>query len=539
MGYNTLKFSNEIKKRTYVQGEFMGKYFGSISDKIFLSKTELYDIQIYEGEISNLKNDKEHPEIINETIYNAITSETQLTQNSFENILVHLNTTIKDYDSIKLAIREPKLEIVQIYDVVKEGNNTFGTLTCLVSGYLLETTTKMDEMQVETCNTCGEYFEECTCEQFSPTVTVDNEVISSKEVFEETHWESISKTFNKENRAKLWNEIQTSGFGCLGFIGLLFGLLFLLSYGLNGIFAGLFLALLYVLGAFFSFFPRLPRHWRQLLYFFLGILLIGLFLNLFERSGSYMIEDPIFENTETRKENLLNDLNNNSTSETNMDGQNKYYNTANSINDIIDSKEESELLKKTDNFQLEQTITLYKDTIDGINTSNLNPKNSQANSDSNIASNKTKEIKLDITTDSSQLNYYSKEFKQTNNELINVTKESNSIKIQKTTAQNEMSKSDIKDINETTNNLSNNTEMIINDTLNQKMITREKIKRVPEIMGSTVFREGEIYVCKEDENQFYHLSQNCIALNDCTSTIYKTNIPVAEREGRSLCELEK
>ncbi|MEP3381957.1 MAG: hypothetical protein ABJO28_15330, partial [Maribacter dokdonensis] len=247
MGYKTITFSRQIEKRTYVQGEFTGKYHGIANDKILPSNTELYDIHIYEGEISNLKNDKEHSAIIDETIYNAIVSETQLTQKSFENVLINLNPSIHEYDSVRLEVIEPKLEAVQIFDVVKDGNKTFGTLTCLVSGYLLELETIFNEMQVETCDDCGQLIEECACKEITPVVfdvktetETENGVIP-EEITGEPFWKSIPRAFNKENRAKLWNEIQPSGLGCLGFIGLFLSILFLFSFGIPGLISGLFI----------------------------------------------------------------------------------------------------------------------------------------------------------------------------------------------------------------------------------------------------------------------------------------------------------
>ena len=58
-------------------------------------------------------------------------------------------------------------------------------------------------------------------------------------------------------------------------------------------------------------------------------------------------------------------------------------------------------------------------------------------------------------------------------------------------------------------------------------------------MSGTVFQEGDIYICKGDTSERYHLNQNCKALDSCTSSIYQMNVPEAERQGRSLCELEK
>ena len=530
MGYKTITFSSEVEKRTYVQGEFMGKYYGTINYKMLFSKTELYDIQIYEGEISNLKNDREHPKIINDIVYDAITSETQLTQKSFENVLVNLNTSISDFDSIKLAIREPKLEAVQIYDVVKDGNNTFGTLTCLVSGYLLEIETKYDTIEVETCDDCNQVLEDSTCNEITPTVVdeekIKKEVVVIENPVQETYWKSIGKPFNRENRRRLWYDAINTGPGCIGAIGLLFGLLFLFLFGLPGLLTGVFLAFLYIIGAFFGFLPSLPYHWRQMIYACIGLLLLGLILNLFQQPSNYnTVNKSKIETSETNKDESDNFNNPPNKSTPTLDSEI----TSSDKIDILDI--DTSLEEEAEERPLEQIVTLYSDSIDNLYR------------DSILSNLPIQMLSDSITPSSISQNNNSNNSLGSNPQ--NNLKRTNELPIPNTNTQQSLTPSNeaLNDViivtKESTNKPVNNSVISAVDTTNQISKPREKIKRVPEIMGSTVFREGAIYVCKEDENKFYHLIQNCKALEDCTSTIYQINTPVAEREGYSLCQLEK
>lgn len=545
MGYKTITFSSEVEKRTYVQGEFTGKYHGIVNDKILLSNTELYDIHIYEGEISNLKNNKEHPEIIDETIYIAILSETQLSQKSFENVLINLNTSIQGYDSVRLEIIEPKLEAVQIYDVVKDGNKTFGTLTCLVSGYLLEFETIFDEMQVQTCDNCGQILEECTCKEFTPVVFEDDAEIDiiHEEIAQEPFWKSITSTFNKENRTKLWNEIQTSGLGCLGFIGLLFSLIFLFAFGLPGLLAGLFLALLYAIGAFFRFFPALPYHWRQLLYAFAGILIIGLLLNLFKQTENYnYFNKSKTEISDTNRKELFNHQAN-----TNSDEEFKIIRNNENDNfktDDLDFDQEEKSSQNTDEIPIDQTVTLYNDTIESFNNESVNTEAYQGESETNQISNTPNQILQDSlvakpTSNSQKSETYVSSIPQETHKEIDDLDTSNSLTKEIANEQNEINTNVDVATKETNDSNSNQGSTPLDTTETPVLEQRKKLKPIRSLMSGTVFQEGDIYICKGDTSERYHLSQNCKALDSCTSNIYQMNVPEAERQGRSLCELEK
>ncbi|WP_289064191.1 hypothetical protein [uncultured Zobellia sp.] len=401
MGYKKITFSSAIEKRTYVQGEFMGKYYGTVNDKLLLSKTELYDIHIYEGEISNLKNDKEHPDIVNETIFNAIKSETQLTQKSFENILVNLNTSIEDYDSIRIAIKEPKLEAVQIYDVVKDGNSTFGTLTCLVTGYLLEIQTKDDIMEIETCSNCEQVYEECTCNNISVPKTEINERDINEKGIITTFGSNFTDTFSARNRGLLKDDIVTTTPGCLGILGLILGLFFLFSLGLPGILIGLFLTFLYIRGTFRGILPSIPLHWKQLFYVFGGILLIGLFLNFINRPGAYNPwRESKFKTTETISEDQPTKPYQKINPNNNLGSQNNIQSTANYKTDNLnsdnlnysDTSEGAIIQGKTEDYPLKQIITLYKDTLESFNAQYI-----QADSLFSLTTNRYTNLRPDST----------------------------------------------------------------------------------------------------------------------------------------------
>lgn len=541
MGYKTIIFSRNVEKRTYVQGEFTGKYHGIANDKILLSNTELYDIHIYEGEISNLKNDKEHSAIIDETIYNAILSETQLSQKSFENVLINLNTTIQGYDSVHLEIIEPKLEAVQIFDVVKDGNKTFGTLTCLVSGYLLELETIFNEMQVETCDDCGQLIEECKCKEITPVVfdveteaETENEVIQ-EEITGEPFWKSIPRAFNKENRAKLWNEIQTSGLGCLGFIGLFLGIIFLFSFGIPGLISGLFIGLLYLIGSFLGLIPALPYHWRQVFYAFAGILLIGLLLNLFKSDTFNNHRSNIDTKSVSKDNNNNNEYNYPNSSSSNVQetiptDENEVHKMHEAITGI-----DNDYPQTTNEQPIEQTVTLYNDTIDSFYTNKvITPETQLQETPSTVLNTSDKNLIDSTGFSNSQIQETISNFdNQENNEQPNETDITNASSTQNTMQPNVVLSSD-----ETVNN---NTEksLISLDTSPTNLIERKKVKPLKSLTAGTVFQEGDIYICKEDDSKHYHLDQNCEALEDCTGSIYQINIPEAERLGRSLCELEK
>ena len=275
MAFKTVTFTNEIEQRTHIQGEFTGKYYGTFNLKKSHSNFEFYDIHIYDGEINNLKNELDHSEIINETIYNALESETELAQRSFQNVLVNFDEAIEDFDSFRLQIKEPKLALVNISDVVKDGNQTFGTIDCIVTGYLSKSILEQNEIEVETCDNCGQFLEDCNCvDNKSSGIPILKDRKQIHEI-EESFWHRNFGLFTKNNRNWRWDVFDNSSFGCIGLLGILMGVLFLISFGLPGILITIFILLLYWLNVIVT-----KRGWEWFLYLFLGLLFIG-FLTYF------------------------------------------------------------------------------------------------------------------------------------------------------------------------------------------------------------------------------------------------------------------
>jgi len=233
MGFKTIFFSKRVERRTYIQGDFIGKYNGSlIKGQGFDSLTKVYDIHIYEGKISKVINHVENPESINESLYNSIKSHLLLEQKSFENVACIPDNKIGDYNGFKLHIREPKLENVQIKDVLKEGDTTFGTITCRVTGYILDYVFEEDQIEIETCDECYGPKEDCNCVDIS----------TSSEIIFDIEEEPV-------HPKQKWND-GYSGPGCFTIGGLVLLAVFLISFDLPGIIILAILAILYGLGNF-------------------------------------------------------------------------------------------------------------------------------------------------------------------------------------------------------------------------------------------------------------------------------------------------
>ncbi|WP_394973745.1 hypothetical protein [uncultured Croceitalea sp.] len=229
MGFKTIKVEKQVPRKTYIRGDFMGKYFGSLSrgqNPISISK--VYDISIYEGKIFNVKNEIEDSDIINESIYNGIQSDIQIEQESFEDVACFPNKGLSSFDGYKLSIKAPKLEDVKIKDVVKEGNQTFGTLFCKVNGYLLDYKTEVEEIEVETCDSCEKPIEKCICSK--PLAIV--EPLPRKRTFYPRPHHRGSYDYKS---------------GCFTVLGILVALVILLSFGLPGLFFLLVIGLLYLI----------------------------------------------------------------------------------------------------------------------------------------------------------------------------------------------------------------------------------------------------------------------------------------------------
>ncbi|WP_435623163.1 hypothetical protein [Flagellimonas sp.] len=230
MGFKTIKVEKKVPRKTYIRGDFVGKYFGSLSrgqNPISISK--VYDISIYEGKIFNIKNEIEDSDIINESIYNGIKSDIQIEQESFEDVACFTNKGLSSFDGYKLSIKVPKLEDVKIKDVVKEGNQTFGTLFGKVNGYLLDYKTEVEEIEIETCDGCENPIEKCICPKRSD---VAKPLLGKKTIFPRSPHRRL---YDSES-------------GCLTIFGILATLIILLAFGLPGLFFLLLIGLLYLIG---------------------------------------------------------------------------------------------------------------------------------------------------------------------------------------------------------------------------------------------------------------------------------------------------
>lgn len=481
MGYKTILFTNEIEQRTYVQGEFTGKYHGVLNQENWRSNFENYDIHIYEGEINQLKNEKEHPGIINKTIYNSIISETQLTQRIFKNVLVNVDKTVAGYDSFTLAIKNPKLESVQIFDVEKDGNQTFGTLTCFVSGYLLKTSFETSE--IETCDPCDQFSEECTCNDIKPSngFFVEEPVLNPNA--EESFWSRNFGSWINNNKDWGWDIVDNSGFGCLGLFGLLLGILVLFSFGLPGILVGAFIFLIYALsGQLTRSFPNLTRGFRWIFFVLIWFLLLGgLFYTLWgDRStNTYSIPQ---QNNESSKTQINEEIKNSPNSiPVNSNSQNVEKSTAVKQNATFGTDAITNGSQESSEAQNTESINLTQFPAEGANSSHEENVKSQ-----------TEEIN------------YSPELTP-----------------------------------EFPNNEQNNVSQISGETQTQGSGRRQKIGKTVEIMAGIEFHEGEVFICKGKSSKRYHFNPNCAGLSNCSTRIYQINIPSAERQGRTLCKIEE
>ncbi len=230
MGFKTIKIEKKVPRKTYIRGDFISKYFGFLNkgqDPFSISK--VYDISIYEGKIFNVENELENPQTINESIYDAIRSTIQIEQKSFEKIASFPSQSASSFDGFRLNINAPKLEDVRIKDVVKEGNQTFGTLFCKVSGYLLDYKTEVEEIEIETCDCCQKPIEKCSCPK--PLATA----------------KSSPRTRPFYPRPRHVKQYDSTS-GCLTVLGILVALFILMSFGLPGLFFLLVIGLLYIIG---------------------------------------------------------------------------------------------------------------------------------------------------------------------------------------------------------------------------------------------------------------------------------------------------
>ncbi len=235
MGTKKIKVIKKIERKTFVKGNFVGKYHGDFVDgKSFLNTAKYYDIHIYEGEIH-------YVQIISEEGYESIESEIHFLQDQFENVISVTEEKVTDFDAFKLKINQPKVESITIKDVNKEDNKTFGTLTCVVYGYLIDTTDKEETVEIEVCDNCNYTLEKCNCPKL---VSDDYKVEVEYEDGSTTQKREIFSTYNNTGCSEI--------FGWILIIG--FGFLLLGAIGLPGIITIACLAALYFLLTYFSAF---------------------------------------------------------------------------------------------------------------------------------------------------------------------------------------------------------------------------------------------------------------------------------------------
>jgi len=78
-----------------------------------------------------------------------------------------------------------------------------------------------------------------------------------------------------------------------------------------------------------------------------------------------------------------------------------------------------------------------------------------------------------------------------------------------------------------------------NESQNRIVRRPVKLNKTVEIMAGIEFHEGEVFICKGDSSKRYHFDPDCPGLSNCSTQIYKINIPVAQRDGRTECKLEE
>jgi hypothetical protein len=112
-------------RRTYVKGDFTGKFHGLLDNSFALSQREKYfDIHFTEIKVENLKN-------INETEYTDMPVEICCT----DNIPTTINCFV-DGLAFKLNLNLPKVNINSVIDVLPEAKERFGTIKGIIYAYV-------------------------------------------------------------------------------------------------------------------------------------------------------------------------------------------------------------------------------------------------------------------------------------------------------------------------------------------------------------------------------------------------------------------
>ena len=269
MAFKKIYFSKKIERRTYVQGNFTGKYNGSlIKNHQIDSLSKVYDINIYEGKISNVINQVQQPNIINESTYEAIKSHLLLEQKSFQNVTCIPENNIENYDGYKLNITEPKLENVEINDVLKEGDKTFGTVNCKVTGYLIDYVLEEDQIKIEVCEYCDKTIEDCSCAS-QETVQNRPEIVKEEPVSQRNKW-----------------DIDYSWSGFFTIAGLILLAFFALTFGAPGVLILIIFGIVYGVVRFSESLNFVGRIFSWLGYGILGLFFLGILFSIVDKCSN-------------------------------------------------------------------------------------------------------------------------------------------------------------------------------------------------------------------------------------------------------------
>ncbi|WP_370390236.1 hypothetical protein [uncultured Winogradskyella sp.] len=168
MGKEKIKVIKKKERKTFIKGSFTGKYYGFVDEnKKHLERSRFYDINVYEGEISDVN-------LISESTYNKIDTEVHFLQKHFNNVVSTLNEKVGDFDGFRFNIHEPKVESIKIKDVTKDDGQTFGTFTCTVYGYLIDLVPTEEEIYVDVCDVCNKAITECDCPRLPEKITEED-----------------------------------------------------------------------------------------------------------------------------------------------------------------------------------------------------------------------------------------------------------------------------------------------------------------------------------------------------------------------------
>jgi len=163
MGIIVREIKEKVERRTHIKAIFNGKYRGRISSGILrpgVGKT--FKMEIYEGYLSLLINEKEHPDHINETVYEAIQADIA-NQAIFKQIKVVSKDDKLEYDGFILNLRGTKLSEVEIKDIQNNGSTTFGSISATVHAYISDKVTRIKRIEIPSCDTCGKEKRLCRC----------------------------------------------------------------------------------------------------------------------------------------------------------------------------------------------------------------------------------------------------------------------------------------------------------------------------------------------------------------------------------------